>query len=69
MKKLHLIFEHAVFVQANSRVGGLTCNVFKKWVDCNSLHEFAMTFKRLNFSELILCNAPYNRSAIKRARN
>ena len=58
MKELNLVFEHAIFVKANGRVWGLAGNVFKKWVDCDSLHEFAVAFKRLYFSELILCNAP-----------
>jgi hypothetical protein len=58
MEELNLVFEHAIFVKANGRIGGLAGNVFKKWVNCDSLHEFSVAFKCLYFSELILCNAP-----------
>ena len=58
MEELNLVFEHAVFVETDGRVRGLASNVFKEWGDGYTLHEFSVAFECLNFSKLILCNAP-----------
>lgn len=58
VKKLSLVFEFSVFVDAYSRVRRLRGYEFEEGVDCDPLDELAVAFERLHLLVLALLNAP-----------